>query len=113
MRTQRIGIALLLLTTFTASAEEPAALAKASGCFECHSVEKKVTGPAYRDVAARYAGKKDETREWLIEKVKHGGKGNWTAITRGKPMPAHSARLTDEQIASLVNWILNLEPAKP
>jgi len=92
-------------------AQVPAELAKESGCFECHGVDKIVIGPAYRDVAARY---KDDAKapERLIEKVKNGGKGNWTDVTKGVPMPPHSPRLSDEQIASLVNWILGLEPEK-
>ena len=89
----------------------PPELAKMDGCFECHSVDHKVVGPAYADVAARY---KDDAkaRERLIETVKKGGKGNWTRISRGVPMPPHSPSLTDEEISTLVNWILGLEPGK-
>jgi cytochrome c len=89
----------------------PAELAKQAGCFECHSVDKKVIGPAYADVAARYKGDA-KARERLIETVKKGGKGNWTSITRGVPMPPHSPRLTDEEISILVNWIVGLDPVK-
>jgi len=89
----------------------PSELARQSGCFECHGVDKIVIGPAYQDVAARYKGDA-KAREWLIEKVKKGGKGNWTEVTRGVLMPPHSPRLSDEKIASLVNWILSLEPEK-
>lgn len=89
----------------------PAELAKRSGCFECHSVDKKVVGPAWQDVAARYRNDV-RAREQLIRTVKKGGKGNWTRISRGVPMPPHSPRLSDEQITSLVNWILGLASEK-
>ena len=89
----------------------PAELAKQAGCFECHGVDNNVVGPAYADVAARYKSD-DKAREQLIETVKKGGKGNWSRITRGVPMPPHSPRLTDEEISRLVNWILGLESRK-
>ena len=82
-------------------------LAKKSGCLACHSVEKKVVGPAWKDVAAKYkgdAGAKDR----LIEKVKKGGKGNWTKVTGGAPMPPYSPRVKDEDIKALVEFVLGL-----
>jgi cytochrome c len=85
----------------------PAELAKQTGCFECHGsgTDKPAVGPSYADIAARYKGDA-KARERLIEIVKKGGKGNWTRISRGVPMPPYSPRLTDEEIARLVNWIL-------
>lgn len=80
------------------------ALAKKSGCLDCHSVDKKVIGPAYRDIAAKYRGDA-RAREVLIEKVKRGGKGNWTQVTGGVPMPPHSALLSEAEISRLVDWI--------
>ncbi len=118
MNTRWIGISLGVLISAAPGliAQEsatlpPAELAKQAGCFECHSVDNKVVGPAYADVAARY--KSDpKAPERLIETVKKGGKGNWTRISRGVPMPPHSPRLTDEEISRLVNWILGLESGK-
>ena len=83
------------------------ALAKKSGCLACHSVDKKIVGPAWKDVAAKYkgdAGAKDR----MIAKVKKGGKGNWTKITGGAPMPPYSPRVSDENIAKLVDFIIAL-----
>ena len=83
------------------------ALAKKSGCLACHSVEKKIVGPAWKDVAAKYkgdAGAKDR----LIGKVKKGGKGNWTKVTGGAPMPPYSPRVSDENIGKLVDFIMGL-----
>ena len=81
-------------------------LAKKSGCLECHSVDKTIKGPSFHDVAARYKGDA-QARDFLIEKVKKGGKGNWTEITHGIPMPPHSRILTTAETERLVDWILS------
>jgi len=97
--------AAALLISGQASAD--LALAKKSGCLACHSVEKKIVGPGWKDVAAKYkgdAGAKDR----LIAKVKKGGKGNWTKVTGGAPMPPYSPRVSDENIGKLVDFILTL-----
>ncbi|MEK6279103.1 MAG: c-type cytochrome [Acidobacteriota bacterium] len=86
----------------------PEALAKKSGCFECHSVDKNVVGPAYRDIAEKYKGNAG-ARAALIETVKKGGKGNWTAVTHDVPMPPHGRRLSPADITRLVDWVLSLK----
>ena len=104
--------ALLIFSVGRAWTEEELSgeeLARQSGCLECHSVEAKVVGPAYRDVASKYRNLEyDEARAALIKKVQKGGKGNWTEITGGVPMPPHSPRLTDAEIERLVDWVLSL-----
>ena len=76
------------------------ALAQRSACMTCHAVDKKVVGPAYKDVAAKYKG--DKTAEAkLIEKVKKGGSGVWGTI----PMPPNS-QVKDDDIKTLVKWVL-------
>lgn len=81
-------------------------VAKRVGCLDCHSVDKKKIGPAFRDVAARY--KNDAgARAALIQKIKSGGKGNWVEITGGKAMPAHSALASEAEFSQLVGWILS------
>lgn len=82
-------------------------LAQKSGCLACHSVEKKLVGPAWKDVAARYKGKSD-ARAQLIAKVKQGGKGNWTEVTGGAAMPPYSPRVSDADIEALVDFVLAL-----
>jgi len=67
--------ASLMVGVSTVSADE--ALAKASGCFACHSIEKKVLGPGWKDVAAKYAGDKAAGKALLLTKVAKGGKGAW------------------------------------
>ena len=79
------------------------ALAQKSGCLACHSIDTKVLGPAYKDVAAKYKG--DKTAEAkLIAKVKAGGSGVWGNI----PMPANSPQVKDEDIKTIVEWVLSL-----
>jgi len=82
-------------------------LAADNGCMGCHSVGVTVVGPAWRLVAKRY---KDQpaAKEFLIEKIKHGGKGNWDDLTAGKSMPGHKDRMTDEEISVVVDYILKL-----
>lgn len=82
-------------------------LAGKSGCLACHSVDKKVVGPAWKEVAARYHGQPD-ARAQLIAKIKTGGKGNWTAVTGGAAMPPYSPRVSDADIATLVDFVLGL-----
>jgi cytochrome c len=84
----------------------PEALAQRTGCLDCHSVDKKKVGPAYRDVAAKYRNDAG-ARATLAKKIKTGGKGNWTEITGGKGMPPHSALLSEAEISQLVDWILS------
>lgn len=88
-------------------AQAAEALARKTGCLECHSIDKSIVGPAYRDIAERY---KDDSgaRAALINKVKNGSKNNWTKVSRGIPMPPHSKILTTAEIERLVDWVLSL-----
>ena len=87
-----------------AFAADETELAKKSNCLTCHSADKKIVGPAYKDIAKKYKG--DKTAEAkLIEKVKKGGGGNWTAVTGGVPMPPNAA-VADADVKKLVAWIL-------
>lgn len=94
-----VAVAGSLMMAGQASANQ--ALAQKSGCLACHSVDKKVLGPSFKDVAAKYKG--DKTAEAkLIEKVKKGGSGTWGPM----PMPANSPQVKDEDIKTIVQWIL-------
>ncbi|MDA8256713.1 MAG: c-type cytochrome [Betaproteobacteria bacterium] len=73
-------------------------LAAKSGCLTCHAADKKLIGPAFKDIANKY---KASDEAMLIAKVKAGGKGVWGPI----PMPPNVA-VKDEDIKTLVNWIL-------
>lgn len=82
-------------------------LAKKNGCLQCHGVDTKGIGPSFLDIAAKYKDKPG-ARDALIETVKKGGKGNWTDISRGVPMPPFSRSLSEAEIENLVDWALNL-----
>ncbi len=88
-----------LLNPPVVTADE-AALIQKGGCVACHSVDKKILGPAFKDVAAKYKGKDVEAA--LFKKVKDGGSGVWGPM----PMPANTGKLSDEEFKSVVNWIL-------
>lgn len=106
-----IAVSGALLMSGSAMAMDQAAgleLAKKSGCLACHSIEKKVVGPAWNDVAAKYKGDAG-ARDALIGKVKAGGKGNWTDVTGGIPMPPYSPRVADADIEQLVDFVLSLK----
>lgn len=78
-------------------------LAKAKNCMTCHTVDKKVVGPSFKDVAKKYAG--DASAEGkLATKVLKGGSGAWGAIA----MPAN-AQVSDAEAKTLVKWILSLK----
>lgn len=78
-------------------------LAQKKNCMACHAVDKKVLGPAYKDVAAKYAGQKDAVDK-LAAKVMKGGSGVWGNI----PMPANP-QVSDAEAKQLVQWILTLK----
>ena len=69
----------------------------------CHQVATRVVGPAYKDVAAKYKGQTDAAAK-LAAKVKAGGVGTWGPI----PMPPQPT-LTDEEVNTLVAWVLAQE----
>ncbi|MBB5390720.1 MULTISPECIES: c-type cytochrome [unclassified Herbaspirillum] len=101
---------LLLIATLVAgsaiSAEAlaNAQLAKSKNCMACHSVDNKIVGPAFKDVAKKYAGQKDaETK--LAQKVINGGGGVWGAV----PMPANKGQVSEAEARELVKWILTLK----
>jgi cytochrome c len=76
-------------------------LAKKHACFACHAVDKKLVGPSYKDVAAKYRGVKGAEAK-LFEKVKKGGTGVWGQV----PMPPNAA-VPDADLHTLVKWILS------
>ena len=75
-------------------------LAQKKTCMACHALDKKLVGPAYKDVAAKYAGQKDAVAK-LAEKIQKGGTGVWGQI----PMPANPQVSADEA-KTLAAWVL-------
>lgn len=94
-----IGLAAGALVSNAALAN--ADLAKAKNCMACHAVATKLVGPAYKDVAAKYAGQKD-AEDKLVQKVLKGGSGVWGPV----PMPANT-QVTDAEAHTLVKWVLS------
>jgi cytochrome c len=95
--------ATLAAGTHAADPKAAEALAKNSGCFACHTVDKKLVGPGYKEIADRYRNEKG-AEATLIKKVKDGGKGVWGDI----PM-APNAHVKDEDIKTMVQWILSIK----
>ena len=96
---------IFALTLFAATAlpalADPA-LAQAKNCMACHAVERKVVGPAYKDVAAKYKGDKTAVDK-LAAKILKGGAGVWGPV----PMPAN-AQVNEAEAKKLAAWVLTL-----
>ncbi|WP_296227831.1 c-type cytochrome [Ralstonia sp. UBA689] len=104
----RNGVFSLLALASTAfgvasahAAPDMQAMAEKNGCFSCHSVQNKIVGPAFVDVAAKYKGD-TEAPARLANKVREGGKGVWGRI----PMPPHP-NLREDEATQLVRWVLS------
>ena len=93
-------VAIGLFACSGAQASE--ALAKSKNCMACHAIQKKNVGPSYKDIAAKYAGKKGAEAQ-LTEKVLKGGKGSWGEV----PMPPNSGMVKPDEAQKLVKWILS------
>ena len=97
-------LAIASLTVATAAiADQLEDMMKKNGCNACHSEDKKIVGPAYKDVAAKYHGNA-KAEAMLVEKVKKGGSGVWGPI----PMPPNS-QVSDADIKKMVAMILALK----
>ena len=98
-----IALATLAAAMACAPALANLELATKNACTACHAIDKKVVGPAYKEVAAKYRG--DKTAEAkLIDKVKKGGVGVWGEV----PMPPNTT-VKDEDVKTLVKWVLSLK----
>jgi cytochrome c len=95
-----ITLAVSLFAATSAMADAGLDLAKAKNCLACHAVDKKVVGPAYKDVAAKYAGKAGMVDK-LAEHIMKGSQGVWGPI----PMPANT-QVNAADAKTLATWIL-------
>lgn len=96
-------ICLMLAAGASSAAFANADLAKAKNCMSCHSVQNKVVGPAFKDVAAKYAGQKG-AEDKLVHKVMKGGSGVWGPV----PMPPNT-QVSEAEARTLVKWVLSLK----
>jgi cytochrome c len=98
---------LILGATIASLAAMPAVasadLAQKKNCMACHATDKKLIGPSYKDVAAKYAGQKDAA-DALAQKIVKGGAGVWGAV----PMPANP-QVTEAEAKQLSSWVLSVK----
>lgn len=96
-------LALALAMTVAGPALASEALAKSKNCMACHSIDKKVVGPAYKDVAQKFAGQKDAV-DILATAIVKGSKGVWGPV----PMPANT-QVSPAEAKELATWVLSLK----
>jgi cytochrome c len=92
------GVAAATLLPMAANANLQ--LAQKHVCLACHAVDKKLVGPAYQDVAKKYAGQADAVDK-VVESIRKGGAGKWGPV----PMPAQ-AQLSEADVKTLATWIV-------
>lgn len=97
---KRSLITLALTLSVAAPAMADVALATSKNCMACHAVDKKLVGPAYKDVATKYAGQKDAVDK-LAAKIIKGGSGVWGPV----PMPAN-AQVAEADAKKLAAWVM-------
>ena len=98
---KRLLLSIVLSGLVSQAAFASADLAKAKNCMSCHAVGNKLIGPAYKDVAAKYAGDAG-AEDRLTQKVLKGGSGAWGPV----PMPANT-QVSEAEARTLVKWVLS------
>jgi len=101
MKFAPLAFALAAAAVVSLPAKASDELAKKHMCMTCHTVDKKLVGPAYKEVAAKYASDKAAEAK-LFDKVKKGGVGTWGQI----PMPPNE-KVPDADVKAMVKWILS------
>jgi cytochrome c len=95
-----LAFAAIGLMAISGPALASADLAKQKNCLACHTVDKKLVGPAYKEVAAKYKGDKDAVAK-LAKKIREGGVGVWGQV----PMPANP-QVNEQEAQTLAKWVL-------
>ena len=98
---KKLALALTLTTTALPAALADQALASAKNCMACHAMDRKLVGPAYREVAKKYAGD-PSAADRLARKIIQGGSGAWGAV----PMPANP-QVSESDAKKLASWVLS------
>jgi cytochrome c len=104
-----LGAAASLVATAACAAPDAQrgrTVANANACMGCHAVDRKLVGPSFQQIAAKYKGDAQAPVK-LARKVKEGGSGVWGMI----PMPAHQS-MSDADIRVVVDWVLAGAPEK-
>lgn len=97
--TLTLGLATFAATPAAFASQD---LAQKKMCMACHALDKKIVGPAYKDVAAKYAKDKDAYKK-LAEKIQKGSNGAWGQV----PMPANN--VTPAEAETLAKWVLTVK----
>ena len=100
---KKIASVFALVTVLAAPAFANADLAQKKSCLACHAIDKKLVGPSYKEVAAKYEGQKDAAA-LLAEKIQKGGVGVWGQI----PMPANP-QVSAAEAKTLAAWVLSIK----
>ncbi len=100
---KRALLIMAAMAAISAPAMADEALAKSKNCMACHAVDKKLVGPSYKDVAAKYAGNAGAV-DMLAAKIIKGGSGVWGAI----PMPANT-QVNEADAKKLAAWVLSVK----
>lgn len=103
MKTRLLALLTLAVTSVSAPVWADQALATSKNCMACHAVDKKLVGPSYKDVAAKYAGDKSAADK-LAVKIQKGGAGVWGPV----PMPANT-QVNDAEAKKLAAWVLSIK----
>lgn len=98
---KRTLITLAMTLSVAAPAMADQALATSKNCMACHSIDKKLVGPSYKDVAAKYAGQKDAVDK-LATKIMKGGSGVWGPV----PMPPNT-QVSEAEAKKLATWVMS------
>ena len=101
MKQALLAVAAALVASTPALADQ--ALAQAKNCMSCHATDKKLVGPSYKEVAAKYSGQKDAVDK-LAAKIQKGGSGVWGPV----PMPAN-AQVNEAEAKKLAAWVLTVK----
>jgi cytochrome c len=102
MKTLAVSV-LAALSLVSGAAFASADLAKSKNCMACHATDKKLVGPSYKDVAAKYASDKDAAAK-LAKKIREGGTGVWGQV----PMPANP-QVSEADALALAKWVLTVK----
>ena len=100
---KKFALIASLAAVIAAPAFANADLAQKKNCMACHAADKKLVGPSFKDVAAKYAGQTDAAAK-MVEKIQKGGVGAWGQV----PMPANP-QVNAEEAKQLAAWVLSIK----
>lgn len=100
--TSALALAILGTAQIASAGDDGLTIAKRSGCFACHAIDERMIGPAWNDIAARYA-KDSNAKDTLMTSLRKGSRGKWGNV----PMPIQG-RLSDADASIILDYLLSL-----